>query len=381
MDKDLGEHFFEMLEEMFDEEELEELLEGMLEEEDDVLDLFPLSRLPDETDLRSLLNGYTKAVLFRLADANGVEYRESWLKSRLVDLLYERLMETLDERVLFMSAYDAELVERFLFSGMGLGLSEEDEGAIHFYGAIFPRLIQLGLLFVWKSGDEVQAFVADEFLDKLGSMEDLREAKQEKIEFSRKAVDVLRAGISLYGVIDSKRFMALYEIADPSYEGTVDQHNYLIKVLPIMAHWHYFTVANPLFIASEVFEEAYEIQEFYFMLEMKFKEDYYKPSREEIAYFAEHSFDRRPDVYGSLKMLCEQVSDESELVMEQIEDYIRIGESVGNILDFFEDMDMIEFQDMEQVNQFLRLYSELSNNSRMWVNAGYKPVEMRGRAG
>ena len=63
--------------------------------------------------------------------------------------------------------------------------------------------------------------------------------------------------------------------------------------------------------------------------------------------------------------------------MDQIELHIHFGESVAETLDFFEEMELIEFQDVKQTNRFLRMYSELSNNSRMWVNAGYTPVELR----
>ena len=351
-------------------------LDAMMEEEEGVLDLFSISSMPEAPDLRSLLACYTKEVLFRLAEMNGFDYRKSWLKARLVDELYAHILATFDERLLFMSDRQFELVRKFMLDE--IMMSEENEEVVEFYGEVFPSLIQLGLFFYWESADDFRVFAAREFVEGLEKLAELRANNSEKIEFAQRAEEALKAGINLYGVVNVSRFMDLYAIVDPTFEDTIEDLHYFMRILPVLALWQNFLVVRPLFVASKEFMDEEDVRDFYFALLEKFGEDYYEPRRKEIEYFAEHSFDRTSDVYKALKRLSEKISKiDSDLLMDRMEYHIRLGDSVADALDMFEMMGLIEFSYAKQMERFAKVYSELSNHSRMWVNAGYTPIELR----
>lgn len=157
--------------------------------EETILELFPLSKQPQSNDLKTLLDAYTKAVLFRLADIDGLDYRKSWLKARLVDVVYEHLMDTMDERVLSMSDKEVELVGKYLAGE--LDFSGEDADSVKFFELVFPRLVSLGVFFFRPSNDGQDIFVAEKFVEKFESVEALREESPEKDKFAEEDLDVL----------------------------------------------------------------------------------------------------------------------------------------------------------------------------------------------
>lgn len=160
--------------------------------EETILELFPLSKQPQSNDLKTLLDAYTKAVLFRLADIDALDYRKSWLKARLVDVVYEHLMDTMDERVLSMSDEDVELVGKYLAGEFDP--SGKDTDSVKFFGVIFPRLVSLGVFFFRQSSDGQDIFVAEEFVEKFENVEALREENPEKDESDEEDLDVVNAG-------------------------------------------------------------------------------------------------------------------------------------------------------------------------------------------
>jgi hypothetical protein len=52
-----------------------------------------------------------------------------------------------------------------------------------------------------------------------------------------------------------------------------------------------------------------------------------------------------------------------------------MGESIKSIMEEANRQEVV-FEGMDQLNEFLQLVTELSNNSRLWVNGGHTPREM-----
>lgn len=52
-----------------------------------------------------------------------------------------------------------------------------------------------------------------------------------------------------------------------------------------------------------------------------------------------------------------------------------MGQPIKSIMDEVNRQEVV-FEGMDQVNEFLQLVTELSNNSRLWVNGGHTPREM-----
>lgn len=376
MDEDL----FETLAEVMGVAELLEMLEGMAEDENDVVDSFPMSRMPEGRDLKSLLSCYTKENLYRLAGINGVDMKKSWLKGRMVEVLHDHIWATFPERLLFMSDEDVVLLRKVLTNEVELG--DDSEESYAFFNDLFPILLQLGLAFYYDDREKLNLFMANEFVEAIADIDQLRVEHPEQLEFAEKASKIMRAGIHLYGVMDVDRFERLYTTMYP-YSEDIEEHverfSYVLKALPILALCQGFIVSPYWVFASNDFIYEEDARMYQTELREKMSGDYYKPSKSEIEFYSVHSFDRTSVVYKELSALCQKIATESsdgKLLLDRIEYHIRFGDDLSEVLDLFSVLELAEFESFEQTADFMNLFSELSNNSRMWVNGGYTPIEM-----
>src|SRR5699024_12784555 len=81
----------------------------------DTLDKYEIKKLPKEMTLSSFLAGYTKEKLFALADDNGIEITKSWKKAYLVEYIHDKIMETIEERLLILGEDQLRLLQKFKF--------------------------------------------------------------------------------------------------------------------------------------------------------------------------------------------------------------------------------------------------------------------------
>ena len=49
------------------------------------------------------------------------------------------------------------------------------------------------------------------------------------------------------------------------------------------------------------------------------------------------------------------------------------------VFEFLEEQFDVAFESMEEYNQFLAVYTEMSNHTRIWENCGYSPAQSRTR--
>lgn len=331
---------------------------------------YSLKKEPASESLADHLDVYTKDSLLQLAEENGVDVYKSWNKAKLVEHIQAAILDTLEERLLLLGKQKLTFLQQMENGELADELS--------FYISVFPLAIRLGLLFANDEGDQVTTFVPAEVKAKMAAVltdySAIVEKHAETIQKWEILETVLTAAVHLYGSFTIERIFELLEIYNPEAE----MKDFTTKYIPLLVIQNVYYYVDGEIIASPRFVSDDHIRDNYKYVADKMDGDFFKPTKEEIDYFAEHSFDYESDLYKRLEQLVSKASKQNVLAMDLIEMNITMGEPLSSLMDEINEHELISFTNENEVMDFAHLYQQLNNTSRLWDNAGYTPVEMPG---
>lgn len=208
----------------------------------------------------------------------------------------------------------------------------------------------------------------------------LQRAIQEKQRYYSKLKMYKDASIHLYGVIELVDFIALYE----QYEGeTLDKAAFFEWLERDSAFCGGYYYENG-YLIDESFSMVSEEEFVYFFHEREDKA-YYRPSKEEFLRYAdEYYYEETSEV----KVLRDYLNKRYPNYKEEIEDVILdmilarryeikiSSQFMQDILTNFE-MIGIHFNTLEEVKQLSDLVVPVLNHTRIWINKGHSPKELR----
>lgn len=369
-----------MFEENISQEELDFLISNIL---DIILDEYALKNVPVNGSLEACLDAYTKVKLIKLADENGIEVKQNWKKARIVETLRDGIIDSIDERFLILQRRGLILLQ-YMAEGK-FTLNEYVSEHVEFMVTVFQSAVRLGLLYTSEENDEVTMtmpnLVKAKLDEALEHFDVLQDEYRSELEFWDQMNEVLIAGINLYGVMTAFDFHDLWEIRYPEIksielEEMREKYFYLAKYLPFLIIRNGFISDQKYLIASSQFIDTEDALNFYNFRANKIGSIYYEPTKEEIIYYADHSFDQRTLEYKKLKQEVFKMTKDVEMYMHLIETSIQSGEDISELLESTAELGIIEFQSEEQFIRFMDLYTNLNNNSRLWENGGFTPSEL-----
>ena len=331
---------------------------------------YSLKKEPASDSLADHLDVYTKDSLLQLAEENGVDVYKSWNKAKLVEHIQAAILNTLEERLLLLGKQKLTFLQQMENGELADELS--------FYISVFPLAIRLGLLFANDEGDQVTTFVPAEVKAEMAAVltdySAIVEKHAEAIEKWEILETVLTAAVHLYGSFTIERIFELLEIYNPEAE----MKDFTTKYIPLLVIQNVYYYVDGEIIASPRFVSDDHIRDNYKYVADKMDGDFFKPTKEEIDYFAEHSFDYESDLYKRLEQLVSKASKQNVLAMDLIEMNITMGEPLSSLMDEINEHELVNFNNENEVMDFAHLYQQLNNTSRLWDNAGYTPAEMPG---
>ena len=346
------------------------------------LDKYEIKKLPKEMTLSSFLAGYTKEKLFALADDNGIEITKSWKKAYLVEHIHDEIMETIEERLLILGEDHLKLLRKFKFHILRpKNLSDKE---IEFYLTVYSKAVRMGLLFSMDEKDQMVTWMPDDISklihDVLDNFAEIKKKHQSQIRVWEQIDETLIASIHLYGATSLSRVMDLLEILYPepnlTNEQIIEFSGFVSKIIPFLVIKNNYYFIDKYIVGSHQLADEEEVVGLYNYVTSKMDRDYYEPTKEDIQYFAKHSFDRRTDEYKGLKQFILKNTKHVDQVMDLIEYNIKMDFSLSDLMKEVADFELLHFDDEKQVEKFAEFYTELNNNTRLWENAGYTPSEL-----
>ena len=177
---------------------------------------------------------------------------------------------------------------------------------------------------------------------------------------------------NLYGQVPADKVVEIYNMQNEDQINSADIEYYF--TVDLSRDFIYFHKGH------FVHEAILEFDEFELMLKKKADKPYYIPEKDELLKYIDEGYFENSRHYRALvKYIAKHFfkGDEikAELLCEDIRGLCQVGIDMQTILDMFNDRG-ISFNDIDQVNEVLRLVMDLSNNIRIWENNGHTPNEI-----
>ena len=143
----------------------------------ETLDGLVLKGLPKAETLEASLEAYTKPNLIKLAEENDFDVKQSWNKDQMIEVISEGLRASLDERFAKFEAEELSALNELLD-----GETEEAEE----YKETIASAVNQGLLYVSEEDDALLFTMPEEFVGKLGDVEEKAETAETEKETADK---------------------------------------------------------------------------------------------------------------------------------------------------------------------------------------------------
>ncbi len=318
------------------------------------------------TALAECLVSQKKTMLSQLASDLEVAGRSRMNKEELAAALSQALLEpkallrTLD----VLNRSERELLERLLKQPV----LENDE----FSPIQYEQLKDGGLIYTFWHEDKL-ALVLPEEIRRVYEGLDLREfwAKWERQHL---ITDYIAAAANLYGACERSKLLEIFNSQNAA-AATADEVT--LAGLKLMYPHREYDIYEDYWI-SNYFEDDNR-EELAELLELSRNKPYYIPPKTELLRYADNLYTPNTLQFEKLKTyIARHVVRDRELA-ETVADNIRLASSMEAPLDeLLDEFLMLDIELSEQqIDDLLPLLVELRNNTRVWTNRGYTPVEMR----
>ena len=369
----------------FEEYQKEYILESLVYNSiDTVLAQYEIKKAPQKGDLKACLECYTKDKLIQLSDENGFHARRTWKKAELVDFIGNKIMEKLELRLLILGKRKLILFQKLINGEFREETARLEEG--EFYMMVYPSLVRMGLLLAMREDDGLtNAIPGDvkETLDKVIENFTQMEGKYaQELEYFYEIEGLLDAAIHLYGVVTAKTVHQLWmiensdkEISTTQIQQFLDYSDYFLPLV-VMKNGYYHI--DKYLIASELFEDEEEVRTFEANLPSQ-KEIYtHKPTKQEIEFYKNDSFDHRTKYYKRLEQFLAKHHPKiiTNSLMTFIGNNIQLGNSLSEIVDDLYYNSMLQLDTDDDYDEFARLFRDLRKHSRLWQLIGNTSEEI-----
>ncbi len=318
------------------------------------------------TALAECLAPQKKTMLSQLASDLEVAGRSRMNKEELAAALSQALLEpkallrTLD----VLNRSERELLERLLKQPV-LEINE-------IYPSQYTILQDGGLIYTFWHEDKLALVLPEEIRQVYGGL-DLQEFWT-KWERQRLIVDYIAAAANLYGACERSKLLEIFN-SQNAEAATADEVD--LAGLKLMYPHQEYDVYEDYWI-SNYFEDDNR-EELAELLELSRNKPYYIPPKTEFLRYADNLYTPSTLQFEKLKTYISRHVVRDRELAETVADNIRLASSMEAPLDELLDeflMLNIELSE-QQIDGLLPLLVELRNNTRLWANRGFTPVEMR----
>lgn len=183
----------------------------------------------------------------------------------------------------------------------------------------------------------------------------------------------VKAFMNLYGAFETVFFLKMWNQHNKQYPLTL--HEVLRELIGLAWHNEGLGITDDL---EHIFDNfVMDENEVPLFMSKSAHHEYYRPTKNDIKYFAKHEFDERTLQYKKMKQYFSKKlnSEDLEDIMDMIMAHIKLDlgmQSLGRELDA---QFGVVFDDAEDLGEFAELHKDLNNHSRKWANRGQTPRE------
>ncbi len=182
----------------------------------------------------------------------------------------------------------------------------------------------------------------------------------------------LIAATTFYGVVTHRQFLLLFNRFNNEKLLKSELLKYSNKLNRKSDTYYVYTdiIVNDV-VDAEILDYTYELQQ---------GKKYYSPTKEELILYAKPNYyAKTPQVLDLQNFLVSEMKVNPlalNSLMYQLIWGIVIGKNMQAAFDKIEEFG-IQFKNMSQAELFTALFTKVWNNTRVWANCGYTPIELR----
>lgn len=309
--------------------------------------------------LSTCLTSFTKEDLIDIGTQHGLDIKKSWKKDKMLKEVCDAILnpETFQRNISRLSEKEIEAFEKAMNSIEYYLLSP------HEY-ILFDALYNWGYALITMDNEVIVSSDIEELY---------KEINNKEFKKSRKYINWINQSIfylqSYYGCAPISIVLKLVNAKKTIRMNEEQLTHFLTDFNDRVTLIGDYVIANELVEAGD-YEE--------FMLWQGKDKDYYIPPEDEIAYLYEHKF-YKPSKYDFemirfMETICENHYD--AIMAEQIiQRMIYNEESLQDIIDELENADVL-FREEKDIREFITLFNDLWNNTRLLANKGHTPLEI-----
>lgn len=331
------------------------------------LNIYRAIKAPIHTKLDEILKLLKKDDLLSFAEDFGIVGRSKMKKDKLVSELYRRFLnyEYLEAALLAATKEELSLFRMLL----EVPYSEKGEAT---YGKL-RYLTAMGIVFLFRQDNTIYMVVPEE-IKELYQLIDQKSFNQRHKRIDEVHQYIL-AMTNLYGAFSSN---LPFEVYNQQNDKKMSFQEYTDITFRLEIRQQYFYIYHG-HIISEYYELPEMEEELKDMLVARKGKPFYIPKKNELLKYADNLYDFEVPEFLALKNFVytklKLEGNKAENLLDDIRISCSMGESIKSIMDEVNRQEVV-FEGMDQVNEFLQLVTELSNNTRLWVNGGHTPSEI-----
>ncbi len=334
---------------------------------DSELNIYRAIKAPVRTKLEEILKLLKKDDLLFFAESFGIVGRSKMNKDKLVSELYKHFSNPVHLEDALLAATKEEL--SILAKLLEVPYSEKGEAT---YGKL-RYLTTMGAVFLFQQDNTIYMVVPEE-IKELYQLIDQKSFNQRHIRIDEVHQYIL-AMTNLYGAFSSN---LPFEVYNQQNDKKMSFQEYTDITFRLEMRQQYFYIYH-----GHIICEYYELPEMEEKLEQMLRErkgkPFYIPEKNELLKYADNLYEFETPEFLLLRNFVHAElnleGNKAENLLDDIRYLCSMGEPIKSIMDEVNRQEVV-FEGMDQVNEFLQLVTELSNNTRLWVNGGHTPREM-----
>ncbi len=198
---------------------------------------------------------------------------------------------------------------------------------------------------------------------------------EEKYNFFRSIITYCRALTELWGIVPYEKIIEIYNsqnngnITQSDLDFAIECSKYAIDCYYIPQDNYKRIVSESLFVNDGDVEKLVSAQQ---------NKPYYIPDKKQLIHYSDDMyFDKTPFCHDMSVFLCEYANLEKNIADELTDEVALMARMNCNYQDIIYYLEQYHIVfDQSDINKFFRIYMGIYNNSRIWENRGYTPLEL-----
>ena len=317
-----------------------------------------------QTKLKKCLVASKTKMLESIARDNDVYLQHGLTKARIADAIMPVILNKFKRDMEYITISELKFLHK-----MNSENQFKVDDLIYNEYAIF---VNYGYVYIYNYEKHLYPVLPDEIKEMLPSV--LTDKFKQIILFNQKLFTYIRALLNLYGVFDIQQLMEVWnlysneKISNKNIERFFKNIKYYQK--------YDFTFYKGVLISTYFNDENEE--EFEALFDAVFQRPYYIPTIEDIEYFSKNEFDQRTIHFKKIQdFIGKKIAKSDNIYEDVVLEIINASVMDQEPNEIFEIMDSYGINlNVKEIQEFLPILIDLSNNTRKWILRGYTPEEL-----